>query len=76
MVWKEKSNLLHLHVLYHFINKKTALKLLSALNYQDESKYHYPGFREFPEPLDIILYKMLFNFHITFFPFLFEIVGT
>lgn len=50
--------------------------LLSALNYQNKLKYHYPSFGELTVSLDIMLYKMLFNFHVTFSPFLFEIIGT
>lgn len=69
MVWKQESNLQHLHVLYHSINKKTALKSVSALNFQDKSKYHYSSFRELTESLDSMLYKMLFNFHVCLFGF-------
>lgn len=49
---------------------------LPVLNHHDITKYHYPSFEELAVSLDIILYKTLFNFHVTISPFLFEIIGT
>lgn len=49
---------------------------LSALNHHNISEHQYPSLGELTVPLDIMLYKMLIKFHVTFSTFLFEVIGT